>query len=270
MTQYTVHGTQHSLDLLFIGSGNAFAPASCWSGFLLNERYLFDAPPSALYALKQANADLDKLDVILLSHFHGDHFFGLPFLLLEYAYPGAAGVRASRRTRDLTIVGPPGVAEKVEALIALAYPNLLTRDLGFARRYVEIEPGRSAEAAGLRIEALQMNHAIDTFPLSLGYRVETGGRRAAYTGDTAWTDALVELGHGAEVFVTDCNYPSGFNNPEHLSLDEIAVLRDKLDEQTTIICTHLGHDQEPDLPRTVRAYDLARFSFPPLDTARGG
>src|SRR5690349_10150339 len=108
------------LDLLFVGSGNALAPASCWSGFLLNGRYLFDAPPSALYGLKRGGASLDTLDVVLLSHFHGDHFFGLPFLLLEYAYPGAAGTRITRRrTRDLTIVGPPGVEEKVETLCNL-------------------------------------------------------------------------------------------------------------------------------------------------------
>src|SRR5215208_6177821 len=98
------------LDLLFIGAGNAFADARCWSGFLLNGRYLFDAPPSALYALKRGNADLDALDVILVSHFHGDHFFGLPFLLLEYAYPGVV-VRAGKRNRPPWLVGPPAAGE---------------------------------------------------------------------------------------------------------------------------------------------------------------
>jgi ribonuclease BN (tRNA processing enzyme) len=252
------------LDLLFIGSGNAFADARCWSGFLLNDRYLFDAPPSALYGLKRGGADLDALDVILLSHFHGDHFFGLPFLLLEYAYPGSAGVRVtSRRTRDLTIIGPPGVADKVEALTELAYPSLVQRDLGFRRRYIELEPGRDVETDGLRVSCERMNHALDTFPLCLGYRVECGGRRIAYTGDTGWTDALLDLGRGTEVFVTDCNYPRGFNQPEHLSLDEVAVLRHKLDERTAIILTHLGHDRAPvDIPCTYRAEDLMRFHLP--------
>lgn len=262
MTQHSAPSTQHSLDLLFVGSGNAFADARCWSGFLLNGRYLFDAPPSALYGLKRGNADLDALDVILLSHFHGDHFFGMPFLLLEYAYPGGDGVRAGKRTRDLTIVGPPGVEEKVESLTALAYPSLAMAALGFRRRYVEMEPGRAVEVAGLHIEAEKMNHAIDTFPLCLGFRVELAGRRLAYTGDTAWTDALLSLGDRADVFVTDCNYPTGEGRPEHLSLDEIAILREKLDERTTIILTHLGHERQPaGLPRTVRAVDGARFSF---------
>lgn len=252
-----------NLELLFVGSGNAFADARCWSGFLLNGRYLFDAPPSALYGLKRGGADLNALDVILVSHFHGDHFFGLPFLILEYAYAGGAGTHATRRGRDLTIVGPPGVEEKVESLLALGYPNLPQRDLGFRRCYVEMEPGRHMETAGLRIEAERMNHANDSLPLCLGFRVETGGRRLAYTGDTAWTEALTSLGHGVEVFVSDCNYAEGFNQPEHLSLDEIAVLRHKLDERTSIILTHLGHDRRPiELPRTYLAEDFARFMVP--------
>ena len=263
MTQHSALNTQHSLDLLFIGSGNAFADARCWSGFLLNGRYLFDAPPSALYGLKRGGADLDAIDVVLISHFHGDHFFGLPFLLLEYAYAGGSGTRATRRSRDLTIVGPPGVEEKMETLTGLGYPSLRRRELSFRRRYVEIEPGRAVEAAGLRIEAERMNHALDSLPLCLGFRVETAGRRLAYTGDTAWTDALLALGDGAEVFVADCNYPSGFNRPEHLSLDEIGVLRGKLDERTAIILTHLGHERVPvELPRTYRAEDLSRFIVP--------
>src|SRR5215211_8065236 len=93
--------TRAGLNLLFIGSSNAFAETGCWSGFLLNDRFLFDAPPSALYGLKHAGASLDALDVILISHFHGDHFFGLPFLLLENAYATGEFGRTSPRTRDL-------------------------------------------------------------------------------------------------------------------------------------------------------------------------
>src|SRR6266508_5389269 len=145
MTQDSGRRTQDSLDLLFVGSSNAFADTGCWSGFLLNGRYLFDAPPSALYGLKHNGADLDALDAVLISHFHGDHFFGLPFLILEYAYATGGPGRTSPRTRDLTIVGPPGIEEKSESLLALGYPNMTQKELGFKRRYVEMEPGCAKE-----------------------------------------------------------------------------------------------------------------------------
>src|SRR5690242_575806 len=119
------------LDLVFLGSGNAFAPERCWSGFVLNGRCLFDAPPTALLNLKKLGADLAAIDVVLLSHFHGDHFFGLPFLLLEYSY-------LTKRRTDLTIIGPPGVEEKVEALLGIGYPGMRERDDGYRTRYVEV------------------------------------------------------------------------------------------------------------------------------------
>ena len=254
------------LDLTFIGSGNAFADARCWSGFVLGGRTLFDAPPSALLGLKQAGIPIDQIDTIVISHFHGDHFFGLPFLLLEYAFPGAAGGRTPARERDLTIIGPPGIADRVEQLTELAFPNQVSGPWahhGYKRRYIEMEPGREARVNGLHLGAARMNHAHGSLPLALGYRVQVDGRVIAYTGDTAWCDELVEIGHGADVYVCDANYPSGRALPEHLSMDEVRDLRALLPERTEMVLTHLGHNEPPrDLPRTHMAEDLRRFVFP--------
>lgn len=255
-------GERGELDLTFIGSGNAFGDARCYSGFLLNGRTLFDCPPTAVYGLKRAHAAMERIDTVVLSHFHGDHFFGLPFLLLEYTFPGAAGGRTPQRTRDLTIAGPPGVADTVERLCQLAFPNILDLNQAYRRRYVEIEPGTEVEVNGLRLSSAQMNHAATSLDSALGYRIETSGRVLSYTGDSGWCDALLAIGKGAEVYVCDANYPSGRGLPEHLSLDEVRDLRSLLEERTTMILTHMGHDVVPeDMRRTFTATDLARYRF---------
>src|SRR5439155_18788084 len=75
------------MEVTFLGSGNAFASEGrYWSSFLVDRRYLFDAPPTLLAHLKRLKVDLPEIEVIFLSHHHGDHFVGLPFLLLEYLY----------------------------------------------------------------------------------------------------------------------------------------------------------------------------------------
>jgi ribonuclease BN (tRNA processing enzyme) len=258
-------GERQPLQFTFIGAGNAFGDARCYSGFLLNGRVLFDAPPTAVIGLKTARLPLDTIDVVLVSHFHGDHYFGLPFLLLEYAFPTAAGSRTPPRTRDLTIVGPPGIGDRTEQLVELAFPNQITGPYahhGYRRRYVELEPGAEREVEGLRIGAARMNHAAGSLPLALGYRVGLAGRVVAYTGDSAWCDGLWDIGRGADVYVCDANYPAGRNLPEHLSLDEVRDLRAGLDPRTALILTHLGHREAPrDLPRTFVAEDQARFTF---------
>src|SRR3990172_5194768 len=101
---------RQALQLTFLGSGNAFpAGGRYWSGFLVNGRYLFDAPPTLLPHLKRLGLPAEELRVVFLTHFHGDHFLGLPFLFLEYLY-------LTRRREDLVIVGPPGVQEVVEGV----------------------------------------------------------------------------------------------------------------------------------------------------------
>jgi ribonuclease BN (tRNA processing enzyme) len=244
-----------SLDLAIIGSGNAFAPQRCWSGFLLNGNALFDAPPTALYALKQLGQPLEAIDAVVISHFHADHFFGLPFLLLEYAYE-------TKRSRDLTIVGPPGIEERLRQLTELGYPALLEKLTGFALRFVEVEDGAEREVAGMRLEAVEVEHGGEALAC-FGYRVETAGRALAYTGDSQYCDQLLRLGRGVDVLVGDCTYASGRNKPEHMTFDEVQELRERLGGDTRVVLTHLGrHVPVPaDSERYIVAGDQARLSF---------
>ena len=87
------------MELTFLGSSNAFAAEGrYWSSFLVNGKYLFDAPPTLLPHLKQLKTPVTDIEVIFLTHFHADHFAGLPFLFLEYVY-------LTKRADDLVIVG---------------------------------------------------------------------------------------------------------------------------------------------------------------------
>ena len=243
------------LDLAFVGSGNAFAPQRCWSGFLLNGRVLFDAPPTALYALKQLGEPLTRIEAIAVSHFHADHFFGLPFLLLEYAYE-------TRRDTDLTIAGPPGIEQRVHTLLELGYPSLAKQLQGFSLRFVEVHDGFRGDIAGMRLEAIEVEHggeALDCF----GFRVETEGRTLAYTGDSQYCDQLVRLGEGADVLVSDCTYAKGRDLPEHMSFDEVQELRERIGGDTRLVLTHLGpKPPKPlDSERYIVAADQARYRF---------
>ena len=243
------------LDLTIIGSGNAFAPDRCWSGFLLNGHALFDAPPTALYALKRLSQPLAAIDAVVISHFHADHFFGLPFLLLEYAYE-------TRRSSDLTIVGPPGIETRLRLLTEMAYPALLEKLSGFALRFVEMEDGCRGEVAGMELEAVEVEHAGEALTC-FGYRVETGGRSLAYTGDSQYCEQLLRLGRGVEVLVGDCTYATGRNNPEHMSFEEVQELREKLGGETRVVLTHLGPTVPvpADSQRYIVASDQARLRF---------
>jgi ribonuclease BN (tRNA processing enzyme) len=243
------------LELSFLGSGNAFAAdGRYWSSFLLNGRYLLDAPPTLLPHLKRLGVPLTDICTIFISHFHGDHFLGLPFLLLEYLH-------MTPRRENLYIVGPPGVEEMIERLADMAFPNLSSADAGYQRCYLEAEAGREQTVDDLYFQAFPMKHANDTLA-SFGYRLRLAEKVLAYTGDAELSDGLFALAEGADVLVMDCSYAEG-RGPEHVSFADVPDIRKRLPPSTTIILTHL--EAEPDvsgLEGVLVARDFATFRFP--------
>ena len=240
------------LDLLFLGSGNAFASGRYWSSFLLNERYLFDASPVVLPHLKRCGVPLEEIEAVFISHFHGDHFFGLPFLLLEYS-------ELTARTKELTVLGPPGVQGRVRTVTEAGFPNVFRKEKTYQETYVELRDGLQGELPGLTYLARSVTHVdgLECF----GFRVQLDGRTVAYSGDSVLCEPLLELADGADVFVVECSCWEGACGP-HLNPNDVRELRRRLGPRPTFILTHLDGGQ-PDLgiENLLVADDLARFSL---------
>jgi len=224
-----VRADKQPLELCFLGTGNAFAPQRYWSSFLLNGRYLFDCPPTALAHLKKMGKPPEDIRAVFITHFHGDHFFGLPFLLLEYG-------ELTPRSEDLFVVGPAQIQEKLECMTEMGFPGLLEKSRGYRRRYVEVTGGMSGEAGGIDFRALRVNHvsSLECF----AYRVEIEGRTVAYSGDALMGDALYELADGAAVFVVECSCWAPNCGP-HLDPQDIRTLRKAIPPSTVFVLTHL-------------------------------
>lgn len=225
------------LELKFIGTGNAFAPTRYWSSFLLNGRILFDAPPTLLPHLNKLGVDPRDIEVVFISHFHGDHYFGLPFLLLEFA-------EKEPRKKDLTIVGPPGIYKRTEAATNLAFANVFRkRDRGYHLTFVEAKSGRPGEAHGVNYTPFKVQHVPDLE--AFAYRVEVDGRTIAYTGDSSMCDALTPLATGADVLVAECSCWTETCGAIHLTPANILALHKELGLGTQIVLTHIGAGQAP-------------------------
>lgn len=225
-----------ALDLTFLGTGNAFAPTRYWSSFLANGRYLFDAPPTLIPHLKKLRIDPREIEVIFISHFHGDHYFGLPFLMLEYA-------ELAQRTKDLTIIGPPGVAKRVKSATDLAFSNVFRkRDRGYQLDFIEARDGKSGSVAGISFEAREVIHVNDLDCYC--YRVSTPDGTIAYSGDTVMCPPLVPIAQGADVFVVECSCWGDQCGP-HLSPKDVLSLRTQISASTQFILTHIGAGEAP-------------------------
>jgi ribonuclease BN (tRNA processing enzyme) len=255
MTRGPAFGRVHAmseLELQFLGSGNAFAPGGlCWNGFLVNGRFLFEAPPQALMSLNKMECNFNAIEAVVLSHHHGDHFLGIPFLLLGWQYSG--------RKAPLTIVGPPGTEEVVRKLCALAYAG--EASYPFELRWEELLPGATTGVGGLSLEAVAVKHD-PKLQHSLGFHARLGDRRFAYTGDSAMCDAVLGLARNAEVLVTECSSRRA-HLPTHMNLvDDMPKLRAALPDTSTLLLTHIDAGiGTGGMKNTILAKDFERYAF---------
>jgi ribonuclease BN (tRNA processing enzyme) len=240
------------LALTFVGTGNAFADGGlCHNGFVVNGRYLFDCPPQVLMSLRRSGVDPVALDAVVISHHHGDHVLGLPFLLLDWKYHG--------RRETARIVGPAGTEEFVTGLAERVFPGVFETDYGI--EWIVAEPGRRVERHGIAVTPVAVEHD-PRVAVCLGFAAEVDGRRFGYTGDARLCDGVFELARGSELLVSECASRAD-RIPVHMNLvDDIPLVRNALDPAAPLVLTHIAPDVDGGgLPNTVVARDFATLRF---------
>ena len=220
--------------LRFLGSGDAFGTGgrfqTCMHLSGAGGAVLIDCGASSLIAMKRDGVDPGDVDVVLLSHLHGDHFGGVPFLILDAQF--------SRRARPLVIAGPPGVRARVEATMEALFPGSTAVQRKFEVAFVELAERRAERVGPATVTAFPVVHASGAPPYAL--RVEYGGRTIAYSGDTEWAESLTEAARGADLFVCEA-YMFDRAVRFHLDYKTVEAQADRLGARR-IILTHMGRD----------------------------
>ncbi len=226
------------LRLQFLGCGDAFGSGGrLHTCFLLSSParesgVLIDCGASSMAAMRRQGVDPNTIEAILVSHLHGDHFGGIPFFLLDARH-------ASKRSSPLTIAGPPGIEDRVSAALAIFFPGAEKTEWTFPVRFVELAEGERAEVVeGVRATPREVVHPSGAPSYAL--RVECAGKVVGYSGDTEWTDALLEVASGADLFVCECfAWEEGV--PYHLDYATLSRRRGDLAAKRVVL-THLGRE----------------------------
>jgi ribonuclease BN (tRNA processing enzyme)/isopentenyl phosphate kinase len=223
--------------IIFLGTGDAFSSGGRRSAGVFvkypdnGKKILLDCGPHTLQALKTSKVNTSLIDWIIITHFHGDHINGIPYLLLHLSFQ-------TKRTKPLKIIGPIGIKDQVNNLFSALYKNEALKTLPFPCSFHEISTNNPFEEDGITISAFPMNHT----PEALGYKLMadlgTVICTIAYTGDTGWTENLIPLIQDSELAILECNF---FDTefPTHLNWNQINKLK-KYSEKIAI--THLGEE----------------------------
>jgi ribonuclease BN (tRNA processing enzyme) len=243
------------VTLTVLGSGDAFASGGrCQSAYFIEgagARVMLEAGPDLVGSLKRHRIAPESLDQIIVSHLHGDHFAGIPFLFLEYMYE-------SPRKHPITIAGPPKLKERAIQLMHAMYAGFDLSKVEKKIKWVVLEPGRKHRLGPLQVSAIRSPHTKPDVSLSLKLAVD--GKSIVFTGDTGWNEDLVKLADGADLFLCECTYYESSQFKFHLNYPLLSANRDKFHVKRMVL-THLGREvlnHEADV-QTEMAFDGMRI-----------
>jgi len=221
------------MQLTVIGCGDAFgAGGSLQTSFLVRAPtsvFLIDCGVTTLIGMRRLGLKPNDIDTVFVSHLHGDHFGGLPWLLVDAIY-------ASARTRPLTVTGPKGIAARFVIAAEALYPGITTIERKFELTFVEYEERAPLEANGVTVTPFEVHHPSGAPPYALRFTLD--GKVLSFTGDTGWVEVLCEAARGADLFISEC-FQYDMTLPIHLDYKTIDANYERLGAKRVLL-THMG------------------------------
>jgi ribonuclease BN (tRNA processing enzyme) len=245
-----------SVTVTFVGSGDSFGSGGRFNTCFLVDtpgyRFCIDFGATSLVALNRLDIAHNSIDAILLTHLHGDHCGGVPFLLMD-------AMLGAKRQRPLLIAGPKETTERMSDVAAALMPGMHVMSPKFAVTYADMDCFVEHRFGPLKVTTYPAIHTKETNPTSL--RVEVAGKIIAYTGDSEWTEHMPSLAQGADLMIAECYF---FAKPVrfHLNYPDILAHREEIGARRLVL-THLGREMllhKDELPEEC-AYDGLRIEL---------
>jgi len=224
------------MEVTFVGCGDAFGSGgrlnTCFHVRAARTSFLIDCGASSLIGMNRCGIDRNAIDTILVTHFHADHFGGVPFFMLDAQFN-------TKRTRPLTIAGPPGLREFYPRAMETAFTGSSKTQPRFELNLVELESAQRRSLGDLVVRPARVRHAPAEGPF-FAYRIEVDGRTIAFSGDTEWVENLVEIGRDADLLISEC-YSFEKKVPFHLDYVTLNANLPRI-KPKRLILTHLNTD----------------------------
>ncbi len=224
------------MHLQFVGCGDAFGSGgrfnTCFHLVGQGINALVDCGATSLVSLNKLAIDRNTIDVIFISHFHADHVGGVPFFILEATH-------VLKRERPLTIAGPPGLKARYPELMEAAFPGTKSLQMRFPLTLRELEIGRRNAVGAVQVTPHHVLHDDRAGPC-LGFRFEAEGKVIGFSGDSEWTDTLVNIGREADLFICEA-YMRDKPVKTHMVLSSLER-RLNLIRPKRLVLTHMSTD----------------------------
>jgi ribonuclease BN (tRNA processing enzyme) len=199
------------MKIKILGNGGAINDGLSYNSFIIDENFLIEAPPDIMNGIFRENIELLKIKTVYISHFHADHYFGIPFLLLRCFM--------EESETDVKIIGPEGIEDRVKGICETAFGKDHPMQK-WVEEYVTYEFIGETEII------LNSHYILKTIPLfhspeTFGFILESGGKKVVYLADTYWKDTLLEYIDDSDAVIIDLNGEKNDKVKVHISEEDL-------------------------------------------------
>lgn len=228
------------MEVQFTGTG-AVRSNNLSASALINKEILIDVPNGIIKAMRNKELDPKGINICLITHLHGDHYFDTPFLLMEN------GINYSRK-KPLHILGPKNIEKYIRDLFILANKGLYNKVFSNAMPcFIDVsrEIGKEIKLLDYRIEPLLVEHGtIEAYGFLIHYKDKTIG----YSGDTRLCESVEKIVKRSDIAILDMSFKE--KREDHMGHQDIEYLIQKYPDKK-LFATHLSDESRRKPPRNI-------------------
>lgn len=217
------------MNIKFIGTGSMISNDN-QAAYLVNDNIMVDFPQGTMKILKRNNLN-EQIKYIFITHTHADHFFDLPFIILDFY----------QRKQKLNIVICKKDRMKVLKLLKLGFPGLFYKIL-LDKTINFIDNKGPIKTNNLTIKSYKTIHGVKKN--CFGYNFKYNDKKIVFTGDTTICDNLLENIKDADYLI--CDVTNKIGNNFHLGVDDIKTFLKEY-KNLKIIPSHMGKNSKKEL-----------------------
>lgn len=217
------------MKLNILGNGSIGAKYMSASA-IIDNHILIDAPNGIVKHLKSLGYLIENIDMIFITHLHGDHFSDLPFFMFDkYMHKSENKVK---------IIGPKGIEKRIKDLFEVIFPGDFEKvNSGINIEYFEFDSKTRTKIDDIEVQIFLVEHG--KIELALGYVIEKENKKIGFSGDSNKCKSIDEIVRISDISVLDMNRPAKGGNG-HMGLDDIKEICHQY-KNKKVIATHM-HD----------------------------
>jgi hypothetical protein len=222
----------------FLGNGGFIGNGLPYNSFLIDGSFLIECPPDIMVSMCNQGIHLSQVKRIFISHFHGDHYFGMPFFTLNLLVFYRDKIHEFAK---IDVIGPRGLRDHITTLqqIAVSPDNPSVTMIDDIYNFIEID-----QYSRLRINGKddmlfhRMSHSKETYGYSI---IRDNNYELTYLPDTVWDDSFLEIiSNRPKYVICDLNGDSDDSMRVHMAEKDITEKAIPVTGDATIyVGTHL-------------------------------